>query len=50
MGTLIGIGLLVIGYFTMVSWNESGDKSLVVGWLPIIFYGLGILLIIKSCQ
>ena len=50
MGIFIGIGLLVIGYFTMVSWNERVDKSLAVGWLPIIFYGLGILLIIKSCQ
>ena len=50
MGILIGIGLLVIGYFTMVSWNEKVDKSLVAGWLPIIFYGLGILLIIKSCH
>ncbi len=49
MGVFIGIGLLVIGYFTMVSWNESADKSLSAGWLPIIFYGSGILLIIKSC-
>jgi len=48
MGILIGIGLLLIGYFTMVSWNESGDKSLVAGWLPIIFYASGIILIIKS--
>ena len=49
MGILIGIGLLLIGYFTMVSWNESGDKSLVAGWLLIIFYASGIILIIKSC-
>jgi|TARA_Y100000310_G_scaffold68279_1_gene63611 hypothetical protein len=49
MGIIIGIGLLVIGYFTMVSWNERVDKSLVTGWLPIIFYASGIILIIKSC-
>jgi|TARA_B100000315_G_scaffold52009_1_gene46386 hypothetical protein len=49
MGIIIGIALLVIGYFTMVSWNESGDKTLVAGWLPIIFYASGIFLIIKSC-
>ena len=49
MGILIGIGLLVIGYFTMVSWNEGGNKSLAGGWVPIIFYASGIILIIKSC-
>ena len=50
MGILIGIGLLVIGYFTMVSWNQRIDKSLIAGWLPIVFYGSGIFFIIKSCQ
>jgi len=49
MVILVGIGLLLIGYFTMVSWNKSGDQSLAAGWLPIIFYTSGIILIIKSC-
>jgi hypothetical protein len=49
MGIVIGILLLLIGYFTMVSWNESGDKTLMAGWLPIIFYAFGIILIVKSC-
>ncbi len=49
MGILIGVGLLIAGYFTMVSWNERVNKSLIEGWLPIIFYASGIILIIKSC-
>lgn len=50
MSIVIGVIICLVGYKSMVSFNETPeyDRTLFQSWLPIILYAIGISLIIQG--